>query len=239
MKSKFGRYLKREFFDPIIDVFFPPICYICDRYLPHDRKIICEQCWSEIPEFDGKLDQSLRIRSFDNLFILFEFEEKIRQLIHLLKYKQHLTLCRYFASEAKLIIPNLNNQTYNEIIPVPLYKTRRRERGYNQSEEIANAMAKIYNIPVKNEHLLRIRATSSQTKMTKEEREKNVRNAFHCPVNLDGNHILLVDDVITTGSTIEVCVNILKKAGADIVDVFTIAHPSPKFKRTHEQSPHF
>ena len=225
MHNVIYNFVKRQIFDPFIDLIFPPICYICNGYLSQDRKIICVTCWSEIPEFDGKLDQSLRTRSFDSLFILFEFEDKIRQLIHLLKYKRHLTLGSYFAFEAKIKFPNLIKHSFSEIIPVPLYKTRRRERGYNQSEAIAVAMAKIFNIPVKSEHLLRIRPTSSQTKMTREEREKNVKNAFYCPLDLAGRNILLVDDVITTGSTIEVCVNILKKAGANKVGVFVVAHP--------------
>jgi competence protein ComFC len=223
--NSISEFVKRQIFDPFIDLIFPPICYICDSSLSQDRKIICERCWSEIPEFDGQLDQSLRTRSFDCLFILFEFEDKIRQLIHLLKYKRHLTLGRYFAFEAKNKFPNLIKHSFNEIIPVPLYKTRRRERGYNQSEEIAVAMATIFQIPVKSEHLLRIRPTSSQTKMTKEEREMNVKGAFYCPADLADKNILLIDDVITTGSTIEVCVNILKKAGANKVGVFVVAHP--------------
>jgi ComF family protein len=223
-----SKCLKRYILNPVIDVFFPPICYICDCYLPAGQKIICKNCWSEIPAFDGKLDQSLTTGPFDTLYILFEFEDKIRHLIHLLKYKQHLTLAEYFASEAKNKFPNLMKQNYNEIIPVPLYKTRKRERGYNQSEEVANALANIFQIPVKSEHLLRIRPTSSQTKMNKEQREKNIKNVFYCPKKLHGNNILLVDDVITTGSTIEVCVNTLKEAGAKRVDVFVIAHPPLK-----------
>jgi ComF family protein len=224
-------YFYRHIFDPIVDVFFPPICYICDCYLPSNRKIICQNCWSEIPLFEGKPDQSLINRSFDNLFILFEFQDRIRQLIHLLKYKRHLTLAQYFTCEANLRFSLLNQRRYDEIIPVPLYKTRKRERGYNQSEEIANAIAKIYQIPVKKEHLLRIHPTFSQTNFSSKEREENVRNAFYCPVKLSGKFILLVDDVITTGSTVEACTRELKKAGADEVDVFTIAHPSPSSKK--------
>jgi len=135
-------------------------------------------------------------------------------------------LAQYFAREAKQRFPVFKNRYYHQIVPVPLYKTRKRERGYNQSEEIAKALAKIIHIPVKSEHLLRIRSTLSQTKMSEKEREKNVRKAFSCPVILTGKNILLVDDVITTGSTIEACVKALKSAGAKVVDVFTIAHPS-------------
>ena len=146
MQNVIYKFVKRQIFDPFIDLIFPPICYICNGYLSQDRKIICVTCWSEIPEFDGKLDQSLRTRSFDSLFILFEFEDKIRQLIHLLKYKRHLSLARYFAEEAKLRFSVLNCRSHDEIVPVPLYRTRKRERGYNQSEEIAIEMANIFQI---------------------------------------------------------------------------------------------
>ena len=225
MQNTIGKYFKRQIFDPIVDVFFPPFCYICDCYLHPGHKIICENCWSEIPAFDGKLDQSLSNRSFDNLFILFEFEDKIRQLIHLLKYKRHLTLAQYFACEAKLKFSNLQYRSYHAIVPVPLYKTRKRERGYNQSEEIANAMAKIFQIPVKSEHLLRIRPTSSQTKMSKEQRDLNMLDAFNCSQKNHERRILLIDDVITTGSTIDACAKALKKSGINEVDAFAVTHP--------------
>ena len=88
MQKKIGKTIKRYLFDPVLDLFFPPLCCICDCYLPPDHKTICENCWSEIPEFDGIFDQSLRNKSFNDLFILFQFEEKIRQLIHLLKQKK-------------------------------------------------------------------------------------------------------------------------------------------------------
>ena len=228
MKNQICRFVNTNVLVPIIDLFFPPVCYICNVDLSEGRKIICAKCWSEIPPFGGTLDKSLRSRSFDNLLVLFEFEDKIRQLIHLLKYKHHLTLADYFAAEAILRFSRLNKQVYTEIIPVPLYKTRMRERGYNQSEEIAKALAKTIQIPVKSEHLLRIRPTSTQTKMNREDRERNVKNAFFCPSKLYHNNILLVDDVITTGSTIEACVKTLKEAGANSVDVFEIAHPSMK-----------
>lgn len=217
-------FLRRYIFDSIIDVLFPPLCYICQCYLESAQKIICKTCWENIPAFSGPLDKSLSKRSFDNLFILFEFEATIRVLIHLLKYKRHLTLASYFAKEAVKRF-NLFHFSYDEIIPVPLFKTRRRERGYNQSEEIAYRLADLIQVPVKSEHLLRIRSTSTQTRMKRDERELNVSGAFKCDVNLKDHHILLIDDVITTGSTTEACLNILKSAGAQTVDVLVIAHP--------------
>jgi ComF family protein len=223
--SKIIFVLKNQFFDPLVNVIFPPICYICEYYLPADRKIICQTCWDKIPAFDGQLDTALSKRSFDQIFILFEFQDTIRLLIHLLKYKRHLTLASYFALQANSRFNLSEINYYDEIVPVPLYKTRERERGYNQSEVIANALSKIIKVPVETEHLLRIRPTSTQTRMSREEREFNVSMAFSCPRKLKNRNILLIDDVITTGSTTEACMQVLKNAGAKKVGVLVIAHP--------------
>ena len=178
-----------------------------------------------MPVFDGNFDQSLSRRAFDRLFILFEFEDTIRQLIHLLKYKRHLTLASYFAIEASTRFEFSRHNPFDEIIPVPLHPTRKRERGYNQSEEIAVALGSILCIPVKSEHLTRIRFTSTQTRMTRDERDMNVSGAFKCTANLSKKNILLIDDVITTGSTVQACLKVLKDAGAETVDILVIAHP--------------
>jgi len=228
MKEKIYNSLQKNFIDPLIDVLFPPLCYICNSLLPSHRKIICQVCWEKIPLFKGNLDKSLKNKSFDNLFILFEFEETIRLLIHLLKYKRHLTLAQYFARAATQCFPLFHARLYTAIVPVPLYKTRKRERGYNQSEEMSKALGQLCHVPINTELLLRMRYTASQTKMSREEREKNVKNAFYCPRITQETRILLVDDVITTGSTIEACIQVLKKAGINEVDVLAIAHPREK-----------
>jgi ComF family protein len=225
MKEKIYNSLQRNFIDPFIDVLFPPLCYICHSLLPPHRKIICHICWERIPLFKGNLEESLKDKSFDNLFILFEFEQTIRLLIHLLKYKRHLTLAHYFARAATQCFPRFHTRLYTAIVPVPLYKTRKRERGYNQSEELSKALGQLYHIPINTELLLRMRYTASQTRMSREEREKNVKNAFYCPYKSRETRILLVDDVITTGSTMEACIQALKEAGAKEVDVLAIAHP--------------
>ncbi len=218
-------FFKKNIINPVVDALFPPICYICESCLQPGQKIICESCWHEIPEFNGQLDQSLSKRSFDRLYILFEFEDTIRQLIHLLKYKRYLTLASHFAIEANTRFDFCHHNLYDEIIPVPLHPTRKRERGYNQSEEIAVALGSIISIPVKSEHLTRVRITSTQTRMTENERDMNVSGAFKCTAKLSKKNILLIDDVITTGSTVEECLKVLKEAGAERVDIFVIAHP--------------
>ncbi len=228
MTSSIIYLLKEYIFTPLTDVLYPPLCHHCDQLLTEDRQIICQTCWERIPPFEGDLDQSLIERSFDTIYILFKYEEIVQMLIHLLKYNRYLSLTHYFAEESLLRFPHLKNNKYDAIIPVPLYKTRERERGYNQSEQISFALKAKFQIPVKSELLLRKRNTISQTTMSKKERDLNVRNAFYCPNRISENVVLLVDDVITTGSTVEACVTCLKNAGVERVDVFTIAHPPPE-----------
>jgi ComF family protein len=211
---------------PIKDIFFPPICTICEQIITTEYEIVCPDCWQKIPRFSGTLDDSPKKQSFNKIYIIFEFDESVRLLIHLLKYKRYLTLAHLFAREVKDYFRHCFSELPDIIIPVPLFKSRKRERGYNQSEVFSNALGKILNIPVKTELLLRIRYTASQTKMSKEEREKNIRNAFICRELITDLQILLVDDVVTTGSTIEACIKVLQKSGAKKVDVLAIAHPS-------------
>ena len=218
--------LKDFLIDPIADVLFPPLCYICQTHLSYGRLIICKKCWDKIPVHSAQKESDVHQSSFNNSFILFEFEETIRQLIHLFKYRRHLALARYFALELIRQFPDIGHHSYQTIIPVPLYKTRKRERGYNQSELLAREIGIVTQIPVKNELLKRIRPTATQTRMSTEEREKNVKEAFYCSARRSFTKVLLVDDVITTGSTIESCIKILKKSKIAVeVDVMAIAQP--------------
>lgn len=209
----------------IIDVLYPPLCYSCGTRLSHADLFICPVCRQQIESFNGKLDNALAGRSFDQLFILFEYGPVIRELIHLLKYKHFLGLSSLFAREVRDHFPCIKENNYTAVIPVPLHRTRKRERGYNQSEEIARAVAALFGLNLESEQLLRLRNTSSQTKKSRQQREKNMEKAFACTVPFSAQKILLIDDVVTTGSTIESCIRTLKKAGAVRVDVLAVAHP--------------
>lgn len=221
------RFLKDYLLVPVIDVLYPPLCHHCDQLLPPHRHIICQSCWEQIPSFQGDIDQTLRERSFDKIYILFKYDEIVQKLIHLLKYNRYISITHYFVETAIKMYPELQNRSYDAIIPVPLHKIRLRERGYNQSEVIATTLSEKLHTPVKNELLLRTRHTASQTTFSKKERDKNVKDAFYCPNTITDKKILLVDDVITTGSTAEACLRCLKNAGVDQVNIFTIAHPPP------------
>jgi len=228
MISSLNRLIKEYVMIPLIDTLYPPLCHHCNKLLPRGRQIICQNCWKEIPPFSGELDESLLNRTFDNVYILFKYEEIIQMLIHLLKYNRYLSLTHYFAEESFARFPILKNKRYDAIIPVPLHKIRKRERGYNQSEEIARALSDKLKIPVKSELLQRHRNTTSQTTMSRVERDQNVKDAFNCPSRVVQDVVLLIDDVITTGSTVEACVICLKDAGVKEVDILTLAHPPPE-----------
>jgi ComF family protein len=223
----------RTFFSPafhtlyrsLVDVLYPALCYSCDTRLSQTDLFICPVCRLQIEAFKGELDKALEGRSFDQLFILYEYGPVIRKLIHLLKYQHYIGLCRMFAREVRDRFPCIKENNYTGIVPVPLHKLRKRERGYNQSEEIARAVAAIFGLRLKSEQLLRLRNTSSQTKKSIQQREENMKNAFACTAALYSEKILLIDDVVTTGSTIESCIRSLKTAGAVRVDVLAIAHP--------------
>jgi ComF family protein len=107
-----------------------------------------------------------------------------------------------------------------------LHKTKYRERGYNQSHQFAQQLAPYLEVPVKNNLLIRKRYTKSQTYLNKQQREKNVAGAFSCREGIFLDKVLLVDDVITTGSTVISCAQSLIQAGANIVDVLALANPT-------------
>jgi ComF family protein len=163
-------------------------------------------------------------RSFRHTYILFQYDDQIRQLIHLLKYKRCHSLTFYFSDIAKKRIRLLNSHYL--VIPVPLHSAKQRERGYNQSAKIARHLSEVFMLDFDETILIRKRYTPSQTKLSREERAQNMEGAFMCSKSLKGATILLVDDVITTGSTVESCAAALKRAGADLVDVFALANPT-------------
>jgi competence protein ComFC len=226
--------LKRHIFEPLIDLFFPPLCVLCNKNLEDQQKIVCKPCLSKIPKYNSINRYSFLIKKFDTLYILYEYDERVQLLIHLFKYNSFLTLSKYFAQESLNTYPDIIRNDYTSLIPVPLHKAKLRERGYNQSEIFAKHLAGKLNTPVNDQYLIRKRYTLSQTHLNREEREKNVADAFYCAKKLSGEKILLIDDVITTGSTVNACTEALKRAGADIVDVFVLANPVMRADDTHE-----
>jgi ComF family protein len=181
----------------------PPFCPRCG--LPQSRAILCSSCAGWQAEIDG-------IRS------PFRFDGVIRQAIHELKYRNLRAIAGLFA---RLLNDYLvaNPVPAEVVVAVPLHPKRLRERGYNQSQLLARELAKITKLPVVEDCLIRQRHSPPQARTaTVSERRKNVARAFSCrDRRLKGKQVLLIDDVATSGATLDGCARALKKAGATTV----------------------
>lgn len=187
----------------------PPFCQKCGK--PESSDNLCPTCWGQQNEIGG-------IRS------PFRFDGVIRQAIHELKYRN---LKAISGCLAKLLADYLQvNPVPGEVlVPVPLHPRRLRERGYNQSSLLARELGRLVALPVIEDSLFRLKDSLPQAKTaTVEGRQRNVADAFACrDQRLSGKHALLVDDVCTSGATLEACAAALKAAGTVSVWGLTLA----------------
>jgi ComF family protein len=187
----------------------PPICSKCGR--PESSGGLCPGCWSTPPSIDG-------IRS------VFRFEGVVRKAIHQLKYYDLKTISKDLAKILYDYI-TFNKLEYEVIVPVPLHKKRLRHRGYNQSLLIARELGKLTNNDVLTDVLVRVKEGVSQARTTGvQQRMKNVKDAFsYQGYSAMNRKVILIDDVCTSGATLESCAEALKSAGAETVWGLTIA----------------
>ena len=227
---------------PVLDMFYPPVCFFCDRSLPADRKIICTDCWLKLPRVpsgtEEKLLSGLSGSAIDRIFVIYDFDEQIQHLIHLLKYEMYFTIAKYFAADLWYHICGNDRPEYHAVIPVPLHPAKYREREYNQSQILADELALHSGIKNNDVFLKRVINTPSQTKLNRLQRMENVCRAFEACKNsseIADRSFLVVDDVITTGSTLAACATVLKNSGAATVHVAAIATPLLHSDRTENQ----
>lgn len=222
---------------PVRDFVYPPVCFICDRYLNKSEEYICDLCWKQFSPIDSshptwkEISEKLILEgSIESLLscFLFEKEGTLQNAIHLLKYEGMRTLGVKLGREIGFrMLVNPKFQNADGLIPIPLHVLKRRERGYNQSEYICKGIAAVTGIPVASTFIVRQKYTESQTQLNIDERRANVGDAFHidakCDAHINGKRFILVDDVITTGSTITACANILLQHEASSVLAASVA----------------
>lgn len=214
----------------------PPVCPVCGRTLPEGAHTICNQCRIEAPltGFQTQFDNPV-VRKFwgtvpvvnASSFIFFVHGSGFRDLIHDFKYAGHWKTAqemgRWYGSELA------RSGLYDDIdiiIPIPLHLRRRLKRGYNQSEYIARGISKATGIGIDTRSVCRTRHNPSQTHQNVRERWENVKGIFSVrhPERLRGKHILLVDDVLTTGSTLISCSDTILRAVPDVrISIATLA----------------
>lgn len=220
----------RDFFN----LFYPNLCSACSRTLNSGEKHICSACLWRMPKTDFHLQEDNPVlRKFwgkVNIeaaasFVFFDKGERIQQILHSLKYAGNTALGIFLGElyGSQLRQAPLFSKC-EAIIPVPLHSKKIKARGYNQSNLIAEGLSKAMGIPFYTQLLERTIATSTQTKKSRYARFENVENVFRLNgERVKEKHLLLVDDVITTGSTLESCARCVSELGDVKISVATIA----------------
>jgi len=201
---------------------------VCKQLFEHNDQTICSSCWKnfdEIPK-ENMVDELLVNDGIDSAFSSWNFKNGFDDVIHSLKYSDMAKLGKELGYRLGKNITLGDFQSIDSITAVPLHRVKYRDRGYNQAEWIGKGVAEIWQIPFDKKILKRNRFTVSQTTLNKEERQANMANAFTVDKNVTGKSVLVVDDVLTTGSTTSACAQVLKKAGATNVHVLTLSSPS-------------
>ena len=235
--------------DALVSVFFPSGCRICNNLLTSASRVpLCEECLSSFERVAGTLceicgrplpgwkeepEQPLfcpacqdRTYAFDRARSFALYENAIVRAILLLKFEQIEPLGTWFADRlAELVNSEANRLAADVVVPVPLHRERERERGYNQAALLSKPLAKRLRLPHKAVLLVRTRVRADKQVLSLEERWESVRGAFATRPGsqVDNLRVLLVDDVLTTGATLDACARALREAGAKSVVGLTVA----------------
>lgn len=220
----------------LVNLFFPRLCVHCSKRLVNSEQHICLDCLDNLPrtgyykEQDNKLEEFFAGRfPFERIasFGFYHKEGILQSAIHSLKYQNNPDIGVFLGSLCgQDMLHSDFLKDINYIIPIPLHPTREKKRGYNQSLKIAEGIASQTNIPVNNSALMRIVNNASQTQQSKFERWSNTKDIFFLkePQELENKHILLLDDVITTGSTIEACAKTILNSCENVkISVYSVA----------------
>lgn len=224
-----GTYIKN-----FISLIYPDLCCICKRHLFRGEVHVCSYCLAALPEtgFHTHADNQLseiftgRVR-IEAGTALFHFQKggMVQHLIHQFKYRKDLTLGFWLGQRLGSTLKHSPFFTDLDcIIPVPLHPDKEKKRGFNQSRIIGNGIGDMLDIPCRDDLLIRKDVTSSQTKKSRFHRWENVSGVFECPdkPSLENMKVLLIDDVVTTGATLEACALKLREAKGIRVWVATL-----------------
>ncbi len=203
------------------------ICATCFLQLSPVKSPVCRKCGKEVlgDHYEYCPDCMRRQRTFDSGMALFNYNEAARRSMAAIKYKNRREYLDFYgAALSRRFSKIVGHWQADCLIPVPIHPSRRRQRGFNQAEELAKRLEKSWNIPVCSQILIRNRKTVPQRDLNPSERLKNLREAFRlhpdCCKNLVHffpKTVILIDDIYTTGSTIEACARVLKAAGVQRV----------------------
>ena len=219
-----------------LHLFYPHVCTGCGSDLLQEDNLLCLKCIHNLPhtnfaelannqiekDFWGRISLSAAYSQF-----YFSKEFLIQHLIHQLKYKGDTKIGFYLGEiMGKTLLNSSRFSSVEALIPLPLYADKEHKRGYNQAAVICNGMSAVMGIPVVNSAVIRQHATETQTRKHRTERWENVKSSFKVakPGQLSGKHLLLVDDVVTTGATLEACGNAILQTENVKLSIATLAY---------------
>ena len=231
-----GNFLTNSWLGDLLGMVYPDVCAACGKRLRRQEEVICLHCEYNLPQTNYHLDADNPVaRHFEGRvelqraasLYLFIKGERVQKLIHNLKYKGHQQVgVRVGQIYGRLLAESGAFGKLDLIVPVPLHPIKRQRRGYNQSDLFAQGLSETLHIPYSTTALVRKEFGASQTRKERFARWENVEEIFGLgdAEQVNNKHVLLIDDVITTGSTIEACVLALQNANNVKVSVASIAY---------------
>ena len=250
--------------EPLITFIYPAACRECENLIGISRiPYICDECWAKIewlePLWCHRCGIPMHIQdaltgnspiicseclanapSYGKLRATAFYEPTLREAIRLLKYERKRVLAKHLIQLMQHHLPSdSSGEDYDLLIPIPLHKKRYRKRGFNQSELFATGVSSVWNVPVRKDILLRVRDTVALSRLNSQaERVETITGAFDVrfPESVQGKRLLLIDDIFTTGSTIDEAVRVLQPANPSTIDVLVLCRTrSPD---SNHASPH-
>ncbi|HIN03163.1 MAG TPA: ComF family protein [Candidatus Marinimicrobia bacterium] len=221
-----------------ISLFFPNQCLVCKGGDFHSSDPICPDCLQQMNPhpIENRVKELTVNNGIDMALAGWDFGDELRTAVHSLKYEERARIGSFLG---KVLGERLHLKTIQELdylIPVPLHPVKFRDRGFNQAEWIAIGVGKATQKPVQTGLMKRMKYTISQTTLNREERLNNMKQAFRITKDVTDKKIGIVDDVLTTGSTISSMASVLKDAGARTIVALTVATPLEKTDDTHAES---
>ena len=233
----------RETLETAIVFLYPAKCRVCDGFLAVAAiPYICANCWQDVqyleppwcdicgtPDVNGLCDEcAIAPPRYGKLRSIAFYHTTLQQAIHLYKFEKKRVFAQHLIQLINAHIPtDFSVAEYDFVLPIPIHKKRLRERGFNQAALLANGIAKVENIPVLVDTLVRKRHTVAQSSLDRDARQQNIVGAFEVrnPDVIRGKRLLVIDDVFTTGATIREAVGELWTADPAEIDVLTLARP--------------
>ncbi len=225
----------KQYMLDFVYILFPEVCLACGGAMETGEKDVCMICRVSFPRTNYHLDKKNNLAQkfwgrtkleYAVAYLFFKKKGDVQSMLHYLKYKNCPSVGTLMGTwYGQELLDDDFYKNFDVIIPVPMHPKKLRKRGYNQSAYFGKGLAKVWKVPQLEHGLKKLSNTKSQTTKSRQERYDNMKKGFEVsnPEEIKGKNVLVVDDVVTTGATLEACVELLLEAGAKTVSVAAIA----------------